>query len=138
MDPHFRALFNRQFSDALYQRYQRDLTGRLRNTPFDFRLAESPVFLPGDFQSRTVKAANEIIAQLSEASRLEKMRRAIPAEWDVPGMDALPSFAQVDFAVTRDADGTLEPKLIELQGFPSLTALQVVQRDAWNDALHSL
>ena len=137
MDPHFRALFNRQFSDALYQRYQRDLTGRL-NTPFDFRLAETPVFLPDEFRSRAVKAANEILAQLGERKRLEKMKRAIPKEWNVPGMDALPSFAQLDFAVTRDGGGALAPKLIELQGFPSLTALQVVQRDAWNDALHSL
>jgi len=46
-----------------------------------------------------------------------------------------PSFAQVDFAVVREPGGTLVPKLIELQGFPSLTSLQVVQRDVWKDTL---
>ena len=55
MDPHFRAHFNRQFTDDIYQRYQRDLSGRL-NMQFDFRLAESPVFLPDDFKARAVAA----------------------------------------------------------------------------------
>ncbi len=137
MDPRFRALFNRQFSEAIYNRYQRDLSGRL-NQQFDFRLAESPAFLPDDFKARAVTAATEIIEQLSEPARLEQMRRAIPDRWNTPGMDGLPNFAQVDFAVTRDADGTLAPKLIELQGFPSLTALQVIQRDAWYDVLQSM
>src|SRR3990170_2022340 len=98
MDRHFRALFNRQFSDAVYTRYQRDLTGRL-HLPFEFRLAESPVFLPDYFKARAVAAANGVIEQLSDPSRLEKMRASIPARWDTPGMDRLPSFAQVDFAV---------------------------------------
>jgi hypothetical protein len=137
VDPRFRALFNRQFSEAIYNRYQRDLSGRLHQQ-FDFRLAESPVFLPDDFKARAVRAANEIIEQLSDPARLERMRRAIPDRWNTPGMDPLPSFAQVDFAVTRAADGTLVPRLIELQGFPSLTALQVIQRDAWYDVLQTM
>jgi hypothetical protein len=53
-------------------------------------------------------------------------------------MDRLPNFAQIDFAVTRDSDGALAPKLIELQGFPSLTSMQVIQRDAWHDVLQSM
>lgn len=137
MDPRFRALFNRQFTEAISNRYQRDLAGRL-NQQFDFRLAESPVFLPDDFKARAVGAANEIIEQLSDPARLDKMRRAIPERWNTPGMDHLPNFAQVDFAVTRAADGSLVPKLIELQGFPSLTALQVIQRDAWYDVLQTM
>lgn len=137
MDPHFRALFNRQFTEAVYNRYQRDLSGRLHQQ-FEFRLAESPVFLPDDFKARAVAAANEIVAQLSDPVRTGKMARAIPAQWNTPGMDRLPNFAQVDFAVTRGQDGSLAPKLIELQGFPSLTALQVVQRDVWYDVLQSM
>ena len=39
---------------------------------------------------------------------------------------------------TAGENGALVPKLIELQGFPSLTAMQVVQRDAWNDRLQTL
>jgi hypothetical protein len=50
-------------------------------------------------------------------------------------MDSLPSFVQIDLAVVRDEDGSLVPRLIELQGFPSLTAFQVVKRDVWSEVL---
>ncbi|HSP14071.1 MAG TPA: hypothetical protein VLV78_04900 [Thermoanaerobaculia bacterium] len=136
MDPHFRRLYNNQFTQQRYESYARELSRRL-GCEFEFRLAESPVFLPEDFRKRIVAAATEIVAQLSDPSRLAKMKRAIPERWNTPGMDALPNFTQVDFAVVEE-DGTLVPRLIELQGFPSLTSLQVVQRDVWNETLQSM
>src|SRR5882724_21751 len=126
MDPHYRALFNAQITPERYDGYRRELSRRLGCT-FEFRLAESPLFLPDDFKARIVAAARAIVDQLSDPARIARMKRAIPAQWDTPGMDALPSLTQVDFAVVRE-NGALVPKLIELQGFPSLTALQVVQR----------
>jgi hypothetical protein len=137
MDRHFRRLFNEQFTQALYDRYRADLSNRL-GCPFEFRLAESPLFLSDDFKERAVDSANAIMAQLCEPALIERMKAAIPERWNTPGMDALPNLAQVDFAVVRDASGALVPKLIELQGFPSLTSLQVIQRDAWKDALATL
>ena len=136
MDGRFRRRFNQQFTPELYERYQRDLSNRL-GCEFEFRLAETPLFLPDDFKAKIVAAAEEILAQLSDAKRLQQMKRAIPPRWDTPGIDALPSLTQVDFAVVREK-GALVPKLIELQGFPSLTALQVVKRDGWNDLLQDL
>lgn len=133
MDQRFRSLFNEQFTPELYEWYQRELSRRLDAT-FEFRLAESPVFLTEDFKRRAVESATAIVEQLSDAATIERMRAAIPERWNTPGMDRLPNFAQVDFAVVSEG-GTLVPKLIELQGFPSLTALQVVQRDAWTDTL---
>jgi hypothetical protein len=133
MDARFRELFNRQFTPELYDFYQRTLSERL-NATFEFRLAESPVFLPDDFKEKAVDAANAILEQLSNPALIEKMKAAIPERWNTPGMDALPHFTQVDFAVVRE-NGELVPKLIELQGFPSLTGLQVIQRDAWKDTL---
>jgi hypothetical protein len=136
MDPHYRALFNRQITPDRYDAYVRDLSARLDST-FEFRLAETPAFIPDDLRGRLVEGAEAIVAQLSVPASIERMKAAIPERWDTPGMDALPSFAQVDFAIVRE-DGRLVPKLIELQGFPSLTALQAVQRDAWNDALATM
>ncbi len=136
MDPRFRRLFNEQFNPELYETYQRDLSQRL-HCKFEFRLAETPVFLPDDFKARVIRSAEEIVAQLSDPARIERMKRAIPERWNTPGMRSLPSFTQVDFAVVEQ-NGKYVPKLIELQGFPSLTALQAVQRDAWFDALSSL
>jgi hypothetical protein len=132
LDAHFRSLFNTHFTPERYDWYQRELSRRLA-CRFEFRLAESPVFLPEDFKRRVVAAAGEILEQL--ARNTGAMMRAIPARWDTPRMDALPNFTQVDFAVVREAGGALVPKLIELQGFPSLTSMQVVQRDVWTDTL---
>ena len=134
MDPRFRRLFNEQFTPALYDWYRTELARRLGCT-FEFRLAETPLFLSDDFKRRAVDSANAIIEQLSDPALIERMKAAIPERWNTPGMDALPNLAQVDFAVVRTADGTLVPKLIELQGFPSLTSLQIAQRDVWKDTL---
>jgi hypothetical protein len=136
MEPHYRRLFNAAFTPERYDSYQRELSRRLNST-FEFRLAETPVFLPDDVKQRVVAAAQAIVDQLSDSAKIAAMKRAIPARWDTPGMDALPNFTQVDFAVARE-NGALVPKLIELQGFPSLTALQVVQRDVWNDTLQQM
>jgi hypothetical protein len=136
MDTRFRQLFNAQFTPAVYERYVRDLSARL-DTTFSFRLAETPLFLPDDFKQKAVEGATAIVEQLSDPALIEQMKAAIPERWDTPGMDALPNLAQVDFAVVRE-NGVLVPKLIELQGFPSLTSLQLVQRDAWRDTLATL
>lgn len=133
MHPRFRQLFNSQFTPAIYERYVRDLSQRL-DTTFEFRLAETPLFLPDDFKQKATDSARAIVEQLSDPALIERMKAAIPERWNTPGMDALPNLAQVDFAVVRE-NGTLVPKLIELQGFPSLTSLQVVQRDVWKETL---
>jgi hypothetical protein len=137
MDPRYRNAFNAAFTDEIYRRYERDLSTRL-NSSFEFRLAETPVFLPAKLRGQLVTAATEILEQLSRPENIEKMKAAIPDRWRAPNMDALPSLTQIDFAVVRDSDGELAPRLIELQGFPSLTAMQVVQRDAWVDVLRTL
>ncbi len=133
MDERFRQLFNSQFTPATYERYVSELSRRL-DTSFEFRLAETPLFLPDDFKQKATDSARAIVEQLSDPALIERMKAAIPERWNTPGMDALPNLAQVDFAVVRE-NGTLVPKLIELQGFPSLTSLQVVQRDVWKETL---
>jgi hypothetical protein len=134
MDRRFRQLFNAQFTDELYEFYKADLSRRT-GTSFDFRLAETPLFVCDDFKERAVASATAIVDQLCDPALITRMKAAIPERWNTPGMDALPNLTQVDFAVVRDAEGNYVPKLIELQGFPSLTALQVVQRDAWTATL---
>ncbi len=133
MDSRFRIPFNAAFSDEIYSAYARDFESRVG--PIPFRLAESPVFIPPDLERQLVEASEEILDQLMEPQNLERMHAAVPARWDTPGVRGLPSFSQIDFAIVRAEDGTLTPRLIELQGFPSLTALQIMQRDAWAERL---
>src|SRR5262249_61693624 len=80
-----------------------------------------------------VEASLEIWRQLTQPAALERSLAAVPAEFDLPGSGERPVFACTDFAVVRGTDGRLVPKLIELQGFPSLYAFQVFQSRALAD-----
>lgn len=137
MHPSFRAAYNRAFTSELARRQAEDLARRA-GAEAGFRLAETPVFLTRELEERLVSAAHGILAQISRPEAIARLRAFVPPEWDAPGMDALPTLAQVDLAVTRAADGALEPKLIELQGFPSLSAFEVLQADAWSAALEGI
>jgi len=46
--------------------------------------------------------------------------------------------AQVDFAVVREKDGSLGPRCVELQGFPSLYTFQIMLTDVWATRLARL
>ena len=137
MDLALRARFNAAFSDGLYRRYADDLRRRV-GTQIGFRLAETPVFFPAELRERCRLAGDEIVAQLCEPERIAKMRAAVPPRWNVPGETPLPTFAVVDFAIVRGPERALVPRLVELQGFPSLLAFEALQRDAWESALSTM
>lgn len=137
MDERFRQIFNDAFTPEIYEAYSTELERRL-STRFAFRLAESPIFLPEDLRAKLVSCAEEILHQLMDPVRILRMKDAVPYLWDVPRCDALPSFTQIDLAVVREKDGRLSPRLIELQGFPSLVAMQTIQRDVWSETLQKV
>ena len=126
MIPSLRQAYNAGYTDERYAEYKRRLEERGR-MDIPFRLAESPVFLPAALRDEMVSASLEIFRQLSTAEELRRSEAAVPPELDVPGCDAFPTFAVTDFAVTREPDGRLAPRLIELQAFPTLYAFQAVQ-----------
>lgn len=137
MDREYRETFNAAFSERLYQQYADSLTRRI-GFPTPFRLAETPVFLPPSLRMQLVDASREIVRQISEPQLIARMKQAIPDRWATPGMDLLPSFAQVDFAIVQMPDGSLQPRLIELQGFPSLSMFQTIQLEAWESVLSTI
>ncbi|MBI3820220.1 MAG: hypothetical protein HY286_16120 [Planctomycetes bacterium] len=130
MDSRLRKAFNASFGESVYTDLVHDLERRLE-CKFGFRLAETPVFLPVDFRRKLEIAATEVVRQLCEPSRIQKMERDLPQRYNTPRRTNLPGVAIVDFAVTRDARGALEPKVVELQGFPSLFALTAFHANAW-------
>lgn len=137
MHPAYRAAYNAAFTDDLYRRSNDELIRRLGRAP-EFRLAESPVFMPDGLLSKIEEAGHAIVTQISRPDAIARMKNAIPPRWEAPGMDALPSVTQVDFAIVEGAGGELEPKLIELQGFPSLSAFEVIQADVWSECLQGI
>jgi hypothetical protein len=69
----------------------------------------------------------ELIRQLVDSREYRsRSEESIPPEFKVPNESPHPMFIQVDFGLVRNAAGTLEPKLVELQAFPSLYAYQPV------------
>jgi len=58
---------------------------------------------------------------------------SIPEKFRVQNESPHPMFVQVDFGLVRDSAGELQPKLVELQAFPSLYAYQPVLAQAYID-----
>ncbi|KYG03424.1 hypothetical protein BE21_51725 [Sorangium cellulosum] len=128
MEPTFRRAFNAAFGPSTYAEILSRLERRL-GCAIPFRVAETPLFLPARLRERLERSATEIVQQISSPALIAQMKRAIPAHLDAPGMDALPNCAQVDFAIVRGPDGELDVKVVELQAFPSLYALMLVQTE---------
>lgn len=128
MDPAARSAFNAAYTPDFYPAYLRRLEERVGGK-VPFRVAETPLFFPTALRENLAKSAREIVEQISNPALIEKMKRAIPPHLDVPGMDHLPNCTQVDFAITRGPDGELTGKVVELQAFPSLYALMVIQSE---------
>jgi len=135
MDAAVRELFNHHDPHALFADYRDRLYGKLGG-PFPFRLAETPLFLTPALRDGLASAALEIAAQLSREDTLVALKKAIPARYDVPRMDALPHCVQVDFAICKDERGEFCGRLVELQAFPSLYALETVEADMWAEAMN--
>jgi hypothetical protein len=137
MDRELRELYNRHFSAERYASFQRRFEQRLGMRP-DFRLAESPVFWDAETRTRFGDAARGVLHELVQPALLEKMQAAVPERFFVRGERGLPAFALIDFAVARDASGALVPRLIELQGFPSLFALKTLHAELWQQELATI
>ena len=125
MNPALRARFNAAFTPAQYEKFVREVNGRER-WPVDFRLSETPIFLTPEFAAEAQQAAWDIVHQLQTPAFARHGQSAVPTGLSVPGEPPHPLFIQVDFGICEDpaAPGQLTPRLIELQGFPSLYAFQ--------------
>ena len=121
-----RKSFNSKFKAEKYPQLLSLLAERC-GVPIGFRVSETPCFLPPELLSRMASDGKELIRQLVENPEYRKRSaESIPTEFNVPRESPHPTFIQVDFGLVRDAAGKLEPKLVELQAFPSLYAYQPV------------
>lgn len=123
MIPEHRRTFNAAFSPARYQEMLADIERQLPGQ-MDFRVAETPVFVPAALRDKLIAAGESIIDVIDRPDFKALTDAAIPAPLRVPNENERPEFLTFDFAVCRDAQGELEPQLIEMQGFPSLYAFQ--------------
>jgi len=127
-----RKTFNQNFTT---EKYQQLLTKLNEATPatIDFRIAETPVFLSDDFKEKLITAGDEIIKTILQPDFKQLTERAISDKWRVANENNHPHFIALDFGVCKNTDGNIVPKLIELQGFPSLYGFQTFLGDAYKD-----
>src|SRR5580698_1716540 len=133
MIPSLRKQFNASFTPEKYQTFLRRIDDAC-GTHVSFRLSETPCFFPKSLLERMARDGEQLIRQLVESPEYRARSEAsIPAEFRVPNEPAHPMFVQVDFGLVRDARGELQPKLVELQAFPSLYAYQGPLAEAYLD-----
>ena len=123
MIPSIRHKFNESFSTEKYDSLIAEIHQEFPNQ-LDFRVAETPVFVPKELKIKLLQACNDIVDVILKPDFKDKTNRAIPTNQNVPNEDEHPHFLAIDFAVCKDDEGNLSPQLIELQGFPSLFGYQ--------------
>ena len=121
-----RQKFNAAFTEEAYQNYLAFL-----NTPFpgalDFSVAETPIFIDKNFTEKLLSTGdyvNQVIQSNSFKSITEPSLKNVPL---FPNESALPQCIVMDFALAMNEHNELVPALIELQGFPSLFAYEILQ-----------
>ena len=123
MVPSIRERYNTDFTQSKYQAFLDKIYQRFNHIPA-FRIAESPIFIDRNLKSKLVEACEEISSQLCQPDFKRKTQAAIIPKYQVGGEDNHTLFLQMDFGICKEADGTLTPKLIEIQGFPSVYFFQ--------------
>jgi hypothetical protein len=133
MIPSDRQDFNVRFTPEKYERLQREMASRCE-MEVPFALCETPCFFPDALVRRMAEDGKALILQLVEDQRYRELSEAsIPAHFRVPNESPVPMFIQVDFGLVRGSKGDLQPKLVELQAFPSLYAYQPVLAQTYID-----
>src|SRR5260370_10240129 len=130
MIPDLRNRFNYNFTAAKYQLFLSNLTARC-GTEIRFRNCETPCFFHTAMIEKMVRYGKELLHQLiSNQEYLRVSDASIPPEYKVPNESPHPLFVQADFGL----DVNLEPKLVEIQGFPSLYAYQPIVAESYREA----
>ena len=123
MQSEIRKTYNASFSQEKYKDFLADLD-KATSKPIEFRVAETPVFVPKYLKEKLIETCESIINVIVQEDYKAKTDNAIPANQKVPNENNHTSFLAIDFAVCQDEEGKFIPQLIELQGFPSLFGFQ--------------
>lgn len=119
-----RQSFNAQFTEKKYQDMLADTTQQFDYSP-KFKVCETPAFIPKELKKQLVEACEDIMKVIDQPNFKELTEGAFFKDsMKVPNEDEHSKFIQLDFGVCLDDKGELMPKLIELQGFPSLYFFQ--------------
>ena len=128
MVPALRTAFNEAFTRERYDRFLADLHSKYPGA-IEFRIAETPVFIPAEFAEKLTDVCEHIISLIADPLFKQRTEHSIPPGDRVPNENGHPHFLVFDFGVCKGESGEYEPRLIEMQGFASLYGFQVYYPD---------
>jgi hypothetical protein len=114
-----RQQYNASFTEEKYQNFLNEITAQHNHRP-PFRISETPVFVNDELKKKIFQACSDITEVISAPDFKEKTQKFILPQFETPNEGDHNLFLQYDFGICQLEDGTLVPKLIELQGFPTL------------------
>ncbi|HWF47408.1 MAG TPA: hypothetical protein VG168_10415 [Bryobacteraceae bacterium] len=133
MIPEFRKQFNANWKPERYAQFLSRLD-QIAGTHVAFRCSETPIFLRARLMDKMIRYGQELYEQLASNAEYRVVSEAtIPNEFRVPNEAADPLFVQADFGLVARPDGGYEPKLVEIQGFPSLYGFQPALADVYRE-----
>ena len=132
--PDLRQEFNEKFTPEGYAALLR-ITEERCGVRVDFRIAETPVFLPLTMLEQMARSGARLAETLiGNRTYLDAARKAIPNGYHVAGETAHPNFLTADFALVREQNGELAPRLVEIQAFPSVFGYQDALSSSYREA----
>jgi hypothetical protein len=125
MVPSIREQYNANFTADRYHQYLEELNS-FHPGDIEFRVAETPVFVDKAFTQKVLDACESIVDVVVRPDFSALTEAAIPEDVRMPGENAYSDFIAFDFGICTDDEGNYTPQLIEMQGFPTLFAYQVL------------
>ena len=122
MNSKYRQLFNDNFSEAKYNDFIEDITSDF-DYKVTFRIGETPFFIPNELKEQLLDGCQQVIDFIKRDDFISLTNRALELNRKVPNEDMHTTFLAIDFGICEE-DGQIVPKLIEVQGFPSLFNFQ--------------
>ncbi|MBI5856857.1 MAG: hypothetical protein HZB42_04325 [Sphingobacteriales bacterium] len=130
MIPAIREKYNKGFLKEKYEAFLKDLNAAHPGA-IEFRVAETAIFVPKDFINKILDACESIVDIIVDHKFKELTQNAIPKNIKVPGSEQHSHFIAFDFGICINEMGEYVPQLIEMQGFPTLFAYEVLLDDVF-------
>ena len=122
MNTNYRNQFNQAFSVEKYNAFIDDINSDF-NYKVTFRIGETPFFISNELKAQLLEGCNQVIDFIKKEDFISLTNKALELNRKVPNEDNHTTFLAIDFGICEE-DGAIVPKLIEVQGFPSLFNFQ--------------
>ncbi|MFT6809935.1 MAG: hypothetical protein ACJA01_003177 [Saprospiraceae bacterium] len=134
MQRKYRDLYNRLLTPDKYDQINQEVAERCGITP-TFRIGETPVFLEPELWDQLLTASRQLLDYIGNPAFKGITEGAMLPGTKVPNETPHPHMVAMDFGICETADGSIVPKLIEMQGFPTVSAFQYQLLKSYQSAI---